>query len=266
MTDRSGQCKIIIFGPSTLFFSDTAPEDTSLKLTQKALEELRPQVDWDCSGSVLYLSPNMAARVLATVRKERPEVVLLNLPSLQLMQDYVVYRVRERWPGLYRASVSLSQWLLDVGGGGPQGAPWLRGWVFRGPRWLMTKLIGVAPSIRVDEAVQCVRETLDGLLRIEDLHVIYFLPSGAVPPNIPAAEASRRSGAFAQGVSSYCRERRIPWLDQVEARGRAGIVRRLGKDRWHFDLENRQFAARLAAEAIAQAREGATTLQFSFDS
>ena len=158
---------------------------------------------WQCDATVLYLSPNMAARVRDVTERERPDVVFLRPPDMQILQDYVVYSVRERWPALYRTSVRLSAWLIDLAGGGPQGAPWFRGWLFRAPRWLMSKVVGVAPAMRVPDAVACVRETLDALSRLEDVTVVYSLPMSTVPPNISIDEARRRRNEFASGVKAY---------------------------------------------------------------
>ncbi len=252
--------KVHVFGPSTLHFSDTTPGDSLLGLTQEALAESWPEGEWHCSATLLYLAPNIAARVEEVVERELPDLVLLRLPDMQLLQDYVVYRIRERWPSLYRPAVRISRWLNDLAGGGPRGARRFRGWIFRAPRWLLANAIGVAPAMRVDEAVESVRQTLDMLGRREDLQVVYSLPMPTVPPNIPAQEARRRGDEFARGVSQYCIQKRIPCLDPGEVRGRAGISAGLAKDRWHPDLENRRLDARILAHAISQARDGATTL------
>jgi hypothetical protein len=73
----------------------------------------------------------------------------------------------------------------------------------------------------------------------------------------------RRRGEFADRVSRYCIQKRIPCLNPDEVREEAGISAGLAADRWHPDLRNRYFAARILAKAISEASGGATELSFS---
>jgi hypothetical protein len=257
--------KVHLMGPSTLLYSDTTPQESLMGLTEAALVRLGPDVDWACSASVLYLAPGMAARVGKVVAAESPDLILLRPPDMQFLQDYVVFKVRERWPPLYRPAARLAQWLNDLAGGGPDGAPKWQGWLFRGPRAAMTRLIGVAPAMRVGGALDAVRETLDLLRANEDLAIIYSLPMPTLPPNIPAVEAQRRREAFAAAVTAYCSEKQIPCLDPGAVRRAAGLQAGLAGDRWHPDLENRRFDASVIARAIIQARDGATELKLAVE-
>ncbi len=255
--------KVHLMGPSSLMYSDTKPQESLMGLTETALAGLAPDVDWACSASLLYLAPGMAARAGKVVAGESPDLILLRPPDMQFLQDYVVFRVRERWPPLYRPAARLAQWLNDLAGGGPDGAPRWQGWLFRAPRAVMARLIGVAPAMRVGDALDVVRETLDLLRANEDLAIIYSLPMPTLPPNIPALEAQRRREAFAAGIGAYCSEKRIPCLDPGLVRRDAGLPAGLAGDRWHPDLENRRFDARVIARAIVQARDGATELNLA---
>jgi hypothetical protein len=97
------------------------------------------------------MTPSMAARIEARLERDGvPDAFALLVGEMHFTRDYVAYRVRERWPRLYKPVVRIAQALTDLGGGGPAGAPCPRGWLFRGPRWLATKLVGVAPDVRVE--------------------------------------------------------------------------------------------------------------------
>lgn len=232
--------KVLAMGASTFFFSETTPEETTLNLVKGRVQQLRPDIAWEFSGTTLYLAPGMAARVEKVVTAERPDLVLLRPPSVQLVQDFVVHRIRERWPGLYNRSVWLSEILNRWAGGGPAGAEGPRGWIFRVPRWLMLKLVGVAPALRVEEAIEVVHQSLDVLSRMEDVQVIYVLPGTTMVPNIPAAEARRRRDAFAAGVGAICAEKGFLLVNPEAEYERLGIVRGRPIDGWHPGVDDRR--------------------------
>jgi hypothetical protein len=57
-TPMSGQgISVLIFGPSTLFFSEEPGDQTMLALIEKALADAKPDVAWECTGSALYIAP-----------------------------------------------------------------------------------------------------------------------------------------------------------------------------------------------------------------
>lgn len=254
MVSDKKKYRVLIFGPSTLLFSDTGPEETSLKLIEARLKELEPETDWECLANVLYLAPSMAARVRSLVERERPDMAYLRPPAMQLVNDFVVNRIRERWPGLYDASTRVSEFFNKLAGGGPAGAPGARGWVFRGPRWLLVRVVGVAPALRVEEATALVRQTLDDLLRMEDLEIVYSLPSNIVPPNIGLEASLERLGRFGAAVQQYCAEKSIFCVDPPEELRKRNVVRQLADDRWHPDLEGRRVDADIVAQTIIKAR------------
>jgi hypothetical protein len=252
-----------IFGPSTLLHDDLGEGRSLLALTQRALETVRSDVEWKCGGSVLYIAPGMTERVLRSLETDRPDLVVLRLPQNQWISDYVVYRVRELWPGMYRRAVSVASFLIRLAGGGPDGAPTPRGWVFRVPRWFLGGTIGVAPAVRVEDAVALVKDTIDAVLKLEDVQLLYLMSSQTVRPTVPEAEAARRRDYFVRTVAAHCDSRGIPWADPTALRIQAGLERRLSSDGWHTDLENRELDAGILAEAIIQTLDGRRHLTFS---
>jgi hypothetical protein len=250
-----------IFGPSTLSSGDQGEGRSLLDLTRKALDEVAPEVEWDCRASVLYVAPGMEERLERTLTVEGvPDVVVLRFPQNQYMSDYVVYRVRELWPGLFRGSVRIAAFLIRLAGGGPEGAPSWRGMVFRAPRWLLAKVMGVAPAVRVEKAVEYATASIDSILRMEDVHLAYMMPTQTVRPNISAAEAQRRREYFVEKVSAYCDRHNVPWLDPAGVYREAGRVRGLAGDRWHSTVDDRVFDASILAQVITQSASGCTRL------
>jgi hypothetical protein len=175
---------------------------------------------------------------------------------MHFTREYVVYKIRDRWPRFYRAAVSISRVLNSIAGGGPEGASSLRGWLFQGPRGLAAKLIGTAPDVAVEIAVDLARQTIDTLLRQEGTQVVYSFPNQSFPPNIPGAEANRRRRFYFDAMSAYCRERMIPTVNPAELARQSGETLRLSADGWHEDAAGREVMARLYARSILQALEG----------
>jgi hypothetical protein len=254
---------VLIFGPSTLSSDDLGSDKSLLALTRVALAHDRPEVSWTCDGVVSYLAPGVARRVLSRVESDPPDVVVLRFPQSQFMSDYVVYRIREYSRLAYRVTVTISGWINRLAGGGPLGRESVRGWVFRVPRWLVERVVGVAPSIRVEDAIDAAIETLDGLIRREDLRIVYIMSGNTIRPNIPLAQAAKRRQFYIDRVRAHCQSHRIPFLDPNEIQEQLGLERTTSADGWHTDLRNRDLDARVLSQAILQSLDGATELDFS---
>ena len=143
----------------------------------------------------------MAARAGKVVAGESPDLILLRPPDMQFLQDYVVFRVRERWPPLYRPAARLAQWLNDVAGGGPDGAPRVAGLALPCPQ-------GANGAAGLESRRRCGSETrwmwcarrLTCCGRNEDL-ATHSLPDA----DTPAQHSSGRSAAARGGVRLRCR-------------------------------------------------------------
>jgi len=274
-----------IFGPSTLNLSDQGPEGSLIGLAKKALADARPDIDWTCEGTTLHISPGMAGRLRRALADKRPDVVVLRVPQNQFMGEYVVYRIRELWPGLYDRSLALSHWVVQLAGGGQlgdgsvnegafpshwvvqlagggqAGAPTPRGWLFRIPRWVACRIIGTAPAVSVEAAVDLVKQTIDAVLRFEDVHLVYLMSTPTVQPNILAAAAAKKREHFVRGVGGYCDQHQVPWLDPMTAYGASGRTRAAAVDGWHSTSDDREFDGWILAQSILQTLDGSRTIE-----
>jgi len=244
-----------------LNLSDQGPETSLLGLTKKALAKARPDLDWTCEGTTLHISPGMAGRLRRALADAPPDVVVLRIPQNQFMGEYVVYRIRELWPRLYDRSLALSHWLVRLAGGGQAGAPTPRGWLFRIPRWVACRIIGTAPAVSVEAAVDLVKQTIDTVLRFEDVHLAYLMSTPTVQPNIPAAAAAKKREHFVRGVGSYCDQHQVPWLDPMTAYGASDRTRAAAVDGWHSTSADREFDGWILAQSILQTLDGSRTIK-----
>jgi hypothetical protein len=255
------QKSVLMLGHSSVSYAETGPGDSVNDRMAAELRRLHPELDWQCHAGLLYMAPEMTAYVGRRLEREgNPDVVVLMLGEMHFTRDYVVYRVRERWPRLYRASVAIAQTLTSWGGGGPAGSPSPRGWLFRVPRRLATKFIGTAPDVRVEQAIELTKRTIDTILRREGTQVVFFFSNQVFPPNIDGAEAGRRRQLYIREVSAYCRQRSVLTVNPPDVFQREGISLELGADGWHEDAAGRQAVAALYARAVAQAVSGRPAL------
>jgi hypothetical protein len=222
-------------------------------MLQEQLSEADPSTDWQCSAEVVFLTPSMPERALAAARAADADVVVLRLVGSYFFDEFAIERIRQISPWLYRRCRSLAQWLQDVGGGGPDAAAGLRGWVCRFPRWVLLNTLGTAPRISVVDAISTVKRTVDELLKLEDVHVIVRLPSypKSRHTNLEAYEA--RITAFGSAVRAHCDERRVPYYDWAEVRRLARDSREIGPDRFHPVVDTRELDARSMGEAVLMA-------------
>lgn len=182
---------VLLLSTSTINFTEGDPRHTLVALLEDALQEKEPDIDWRCSGGLLYVTPSMAERARRMIKEMRPQVAIVRPTGNAFMHDEVVSRIRERWPALYPLAMRLADFFRDLGGGKRRGAEGLRGELFRIPRRLAVKLIGQAPRIRVERAVEYVQETLEDLLPVEDLEVVCFTAVGNSETLLPPQEHER---------------------------------------------------------------------------
>jgi len=246
----TGPRDVLLLSTSTIFFSEGDASQSLIALLQQALVDRRPDIEWRCQGDLLYLAPTVGERAKTLVEKRRPEVVVFRPTGASFLHDDVPSRVRELWPRSYGLSRRIAEYFQALGGGGRFGAPGPRGLLFRVPRRLAAAIIGVAPPLRVEVAARLTRETIDALLRYEEVDTVCQISVGNVPPHTSAEEYGRRTRLYIEETLSYCRERRVPVVSSLGAMSEAGIQFEMTDDRLHPNLAYSQFHARQIAESI----------------
>jgi hypothetical protein len=248
--------KVLFLSTSQLFFTESSPADTLLAMVESGLREQAPENDWTCAGEVVYVLPNMAQRALAMVEKHSPDVVVVRPTSRTFMHDDVVSRVRDRWPRFYQASLRLADWLRRLSGGERFGGPGPRGLLFRVPRAIAIRVIGVAPRVPVEQAAGYVEETLDSLLKREELTLLCQVVAGNTPSELSPQEHARRRDYFIGRLRDYCERRHVPFSNAADAFQALGVAYRMDEDQYHAAREVRAAeAVQLVAELVHVAAE-----------
>jgi hypothetical protein len=238
---------------SLMHFTESDPAHTLLALMEQALRERYPEVDWRCTGDLLYISEGMARRARTLVERHNPDVAIVRPTSLTFMHDDVISAIRDRWPRLYRAAVALGERLRWLSGGLRWGGAGPRGLIFRVPRWLAVKVIGEAPRIPVELATDYVRQTLDALSQIEALSFTCHLAVGNDKVALTPEEEARRRDYFVENLRAYCRERLVPFSNARDIMLARGITYDYGPDQWHTTLPYRTTEAETLATQVAVA-------------
>lgn len=241
--------KILILGSSAYTYTESDPKEAFPALLEGHLSSLLPEIDWKCDSEIVYTTLTMPPRVRRMVHQYEPDIVVLKVSSMHFARSDVINVLRRKAPFLFRPARSFAQWLRDVvGGGGPRGAETPRGWLYRAPRWVVERLIGSEPTITVEDAIEVIGDTVDELLKIEDLHVLVGIPSDSSRRG--ETEAGRKR-SFRGGIVQLLADRRLPYYISSNVRKAKGLERKIGPDGWHSVLENRTFNARTMAEALA---------------
>ena len=251
--------RVLITSSSTASYAESSPEQSEYALLETYLHRERPECDWRCAAEIIYLTASMPERTVAAAKRHEADAVVLRLVGGFFFNEYVIERIRQISPRLYRASRNVAQWWRDLAGGGPHGDDDARGWLYRFPRWLLIKTIGTAPRISVEDAIVAVTKTIDELLKLEDVHVLVRLPSYPKTRDTNLKEYERRTTAFGTAIREHCERRRVPYYDWAGVRRRAQHERVIGDDRWHPTLDSRDLDVRTMAQAVAMAVSGPLT-------
>lgn len=238
--------KILVLGDSTFSYTEGDPAHRFPVFFKTHLERDLPDVDWECDSEILYTTLTMATRVTAAMQRHQPDTVVLKISAMNFSREDIVNVVRDRWPALYRPTKTGAAWLRSAAGGGPRGAQGPRGWIYRGPHGLLSKVIGAEPGVSVEEAVEAVRQSIKEVLRKEGRHLLVAIPS---PRGKTEVEAARRL-QFRNDVSAFCDERRVAYYDPSKAKMQSGHQRNIGADGWHDDPSGRDYAALIMARAL----------------
>jgi hypothetical protein len=252
VSELSDPRKVLLLGSSSVVYGEDGAATTLHGLTQQMLRERSASGEWTCLSEMLFYGPGMAARARKMVETHHPGVAVLYLQKSQFTTEKVIYRIRERWPRLYKRAYELIDWWKkSVAGGGAYGAPGPRGWLFRVPLFAAERLIGTAPQVRVEDALAYTMETIDALARFEDLVIIIKMPkeTSGTPKTAEQLERGRR---FRSALREVCATRHIAFFMSEDSRppARRRWLKKRAPDGLHSPIERREEQARDLAEAI----------------
>lgn len=247
---------VLLLGPSGVFETEGGATGTMADMLRQSLGRLHPDTAWTCKAQFFYISETMAERVVKVVRQEQPDAVAFLVGSPAFADDFVVYRIRELFPQLFEASLRLSRMIKVIAGGGSEGSGGPRGLVFRLPRRLVAKVLGASPICPLDDAIRLTEQTIDSLVRLEELALV--CRGGVANPMYAEAarEHRRRVDVFNRALSVHCQERRVPFYVLQSEMSAAGHPIRFLGDGGHLSRFTREFdmekaAAHLAASLVS---------------
>jgi hypothetical protein len=245
---NSGARKVLLLGPSS--FSQPTSDGELLK------DRLVRSLNEGSSGAVeavaerVYFGHGMAARTRDFVDQHNPDAVVLYLGSGPFELESIVQVIGVKWPGAYQRALRLSTRVRSLAGGGMEGAPGPRGWLYRFPRRLLAGAIGVGTRLSLDEAVNSSNETIQFLCQREDIIPLVYFSAISWPPTFTRALAL--VAEFDRRVRDYCRQRGVQYWYRQEEMARRGFVPRRGRDGYHADFETYEFEAGLITDLVCK--------------
>jgi hypothetical protein len=243
---------VLLLGPSGILETEDGATGTMADMMRESLEGIAPDVAWSCRPQVFFISEQMAERALKAVRSQKPEAVVVMMGSPAFADDFVVYRLRELFPPVFGPSLKLSRLVKGLAGGAGEGSASARGAIFRLPRRVGVRLIGAAPVYRLDDALRYSRETIDTLVRLEDVAVV--CRGGVANPQFSdsAGEHRRRVEAYNAALGEYCRERHVPFYAVQDAMAADGHEIGFLAPGGHISRFTRRFDSATAATLVAR--------------
>jgi hypothetical protein len=244
---------VLMMGSSAISFTEAGPELTTPALIEAALRERMPGPDWHCQGDLLFPGETMRRRAATLIERHRPDAAVLWLTSIPFAEDFVVYAVRRRLPRLYSLAWKVAEGSKALAGGSLEGALSPRGLVFRAPRAVARRFIGIEPETTLAAAIESTCDTLRDLARYEDLAVVCRLAVTVPIQQGWLAEAERRTDAFNREVSAACDQLRIAHYQARERAAAEGFPYGMAADLVHFNLPSRRYEAGIVAGYVAHA-------------
>jgi hypothetical protein len=244
--------RVLLFGPSNTNFSETSPDEALPGLIEAELRSRAPEVRWECTSERLFFGDSMSRRAVSVVRRLRPNLVIVVFASPAFSMYAVIYRLQLSAPWLYRPALKAAQALKVLAGGGSEGSPSVRGQIFRLPRYLAARVLGLATLTTVDEAIASTRDALGALLSEEEVAVVCRLTVPVPYYRDQIADDAVRVERFNTAVAAYCHQRRVTCYDLSSRLRDAGRVYEFWDDRLHPNINTRRFEAGVAAAIVLE--------------
>jgi hypothetical protein len=245
--------RLLLFGTSNVVFTETGPEDTLPGLTERELKRLAPQHDWTCIPAHLPPSRDMAERAMEHVDTHRPDAAYLCLSASYFVYEQVSDRIRRRWPRVYKVIGGASDGVKEAAGGEFDGSAGVRGLLFRGPRWLAERAIGVEPLVRPEHATANMKRTVAMLAEKTGVPVIFrwsFLSPRPASRN--PIKYRRVLDEFNAAIVEECERHGFGHYDLIERMTAAGRAPTQVADGVHQDIASRAFEASVVADLFLE--------------
>lgn len=248
--------RVLILGSSSISYDLDGPSTSDL--LQDRLRALDPGEGWVVIPQLAQPGRAMAATVSRLADESQPAVVIISVAASPFTYEFVVNRIRRRWPRLYTGALAISQRLKAWAGGDAETEiTTARSLIYRIPEWVAFATIGGETSIAVQHALANTTAALESLVRREQAAILVRLPVGGMRASpARAARYRARLAEFRAGIEEVCAQRHIPVVDPAAAIAEAGRKPGHGSDGIHLDVETRAFEAGRLAEAVLAASAG----------
>jgi hypothetical protein len=242
---------LLVFGASNVLFTDAGPEASLFELIRQELESRAPDVAWKLSAAEVPPARNMPDRVLDIVRREGAIGAYYMPSSTYFAYDFVIARVRRRYPWAAGLVARLGGGLKAAAGGEYEGASSARGELFRWPRAVAERLIGAEPYIRTDHAIQNTVETVNRLSRIEHFVLVAREPFTRIKTDPDKLRIYlERIDRYAAALRAACEAAGFCCYSLPRYMAKFGLEPLYVADQIHMTLETRRYEARAAAEHL----------------
>jgi hypothetical protein len=139
--------RVLVMGSSDVTYSDSGESGGLPALVRTELPHRFPGIEWHVDQALLYPTASMAARAEQQIDLAQPEVVYLSMGANTFVEKSVVNAIRRKLPLLYPLARFLTARTKSLAGGRAEGDPGVLGVLFRAPRGLGRRLIGLEPLL-----------------------------------------------------------------------------------------------------------------------
>lgn len=242
---------VLVFGASNVLFSDAGPDASLFAFIKQELESKAPRVDWELLAAEIPPARNMAARTMELVTRHGAMVAYYMPSSTYFAYDFVVARVRRRYPWAQGFVAKFGGGLKEAAGGQFEGAEGLRGQLFRIPRRFAEAVIGAEPYIRTEHAIDNTVTTIQRLAEIEGFSLVAREPFTRIRTDPAKLEKYlQRIGQYAAALREACESHGFRCYSLPAYMAQYGLEPLYVADQVHMTLETRRYEAKAAAEHL----------------
>lgn len=231
-------------------------------LMLRRLEQIAPEIQWIVRVVTILPNTLLVPRAKQAISEAKPDVLFIVSGSNTFAEESVAFSIRKRWPKLYGSAMKVIGLGKAVAGGHAIGSRSARGLLFRLPRAIGRKVLGMAPMIEPAVAYEATRD-LFRYLETLSLPVACRLAPGPHQQPDQSQTVAERTRKLNTIIATECERLGYPYVSIKEAFGARGWDYILGPDNLHETHETRELSSRIWAELVLEALEGATPAERS---